>query len=103
MHDDEILAGTILDESGLTADELACACSVSTEWIVRHVEEGSFVVRGRVVTEWRFSTRDVGRARRILAIERDFDAVPELAALVADMLDELDTLRARLRRAGLTA
>jgi chaperone modulatory protein CbpM len=29
-------------------------------------------------------------------IERDFEAVPELAALVADLLEELDTLRARL-------
>jgi chaperone modulatory protein CbpM len=30
-------------------------------------------------------------------MERDFDAGPELAALVADMLDELDDLRAQLR------
>jgi chaperone modulatory protein CbpM len=29
-------------------------------------------------------------------VERDFDAVPELAALVADMLDEMDRLRERL-------
>ena len=30
-----------------------------------------------------------------------FDAAPELAALVADMQEELEELRARLRRAGL--
>lgn len=34
-------------------------------------------------------------------IERDFDAVPELAALVADLLEEMDELRVRLERAGL--
>jgi chaperone modulatory protein CbpM len=34
-------------------------------------------------------------------IERSFDAAPELAALVADMLEEMDALRARLRREGL--
>jgi chaperone modulatory protein CbpM len=34
-------------------------------------------------------------------LERDFDAVPELAALVADMLEEIDELRARLRAAGI--
>ena len=28
-------------------------------------------------------------------IEREFDAAPELAALVADMLEEMDELRAR--------
>jgi chaperone modulatory protein CbpM len=31
------------------------------------------------------------------ALERDFDAVPELAALMADLLEELDALRARSR------
>jgi chaperone modulatory protein CbpM len=34
-------------------------------------------------------------------LERDFEAEPELAALVADMLAELDALRVRLRCAGL--
>jgi chaperone modulatory protein CbpM len=34
-------------------------------------------------------------------LERDFEAVPELAALVADLLEEMDALRTRLRRAGL--
>jgi chaperone modulatory protein CbpM len=29
-------------------------------------------------------------------LERDFEAVPELAALMADLLEELDELRARL-------
>jgi chaperone modulatory protein CbpM len=30
-------------------------------------------------------------------IERDFDAAPELAALVADLLEEMDALRTQLR------
>jgi chaperone modulatory protein CbpM len=30
-------------------------------------------------------------------IERDFDAAPELAALVADLIEEIEALRARLR------
>jgi chaperone modulatory protein CbpM len=33
-------------------------------------------------------------------VERDFDAVPELAALVADLQEEIRHLRARLRQAG---
>ncbi len=40
---------------------------------------------------------------RACTVERDwgdFDAVPELAALVADLFEELDDLRHRLRRAG---
>jgi chaperone modulatory protein CbpM len=34
-------------------------------------------------------------------LERDFEAVPELAALMADLLEEMDELRTRLRRYGL--
>jgi chaperone modulatory protein CbpM len=50
---------------------------------------------------WRFSGPALQRARRMRQLERDFDAVPELAALVADLLEEMDSLRVRLRCAGL--
>lgn len=101
MRDDETVQGTVLQDAALNVEELACACSVSAEWVVEHVREGAFGDASVSYTEWRFSARDLGRARRIRALERDFDAVPELAALVADMLEELDALRARVRRAGL--
>ena len=101
MRDDDILTGALLEEACLTMEELASACSVSTEWIVRHVEEGALTGEGRSAVEWRFTRRDVWRVQHIYRLERDFDAAPELAALVADLLEEIDTLRARLRRAGL--
>ncbi|WP_281505704.1 hypothetical protein [Aromatoleum buckelii] len=41
--------------------------------------------------------------RRVRELERAFDADPELAAIVADLVDEVEQLRARLRRAGLPA
>jgi chaperone modulatory protein CbpM len=50
--------------------------------------------------EWRFGVAALERARRLREIERAFDAGPELAALVADMLEEMDELRAQLRRRG---
>lgn len=34
------------------------------------------------------------------SLERDFDAVPELASLVIDLEQELARVRARLRRLG---
>jgi chaperone modulatory protein CbpM len=39
--------------------------------------------------------------QRILVLERDFEAIPELAALVADLQEEIETLRKQLLRAGL--
>ena len=100
MHDENILTGTVLDEACLTVEEIASVCSVSTEWVVRHVEEGVFSGLGGTAAEWRFSSRDLWRVRHIYTLERNFDAAPELAALVADLLEELDTLRTRMRRAG---
>jgi chaperone modulatory protein CbpM len=101
MRDDEFLTGDLLEEACLTLEQLAKACSVDAEWVVRHVEEGMLEGARTSATEWRFSGRDLWRARNIHALERDFDAVPELAALVADLLEELEALRTRLRRAGL--
>ena len=97
----EVITVAVLEDPALTVEELACACSVSAEWVIRHVEEGALECRGEGVSHWRFSSRDIGRARRIRDLERDFDAVPELAALVADMLEEMDALRSRLHRSGL--
>ena len=41
------------------------------------------------------------RARRLLRVERDFDANEDLAALVVDMADEIRRLRARMRVLGI--
>lgn len=97
----EIFTAVVLDEVAYTVDDLALACSVSTAWVVTHVEEGALPRPASEPDQWRFGSRDLLRARRIRAVERDFDAEPQLAALVADMLDEIDALRARLRKSGL--
>ncbi|MBL8250293.1 MAG: MerR family transcriptional regulator [Candidatus Competibacter sp.] len=100
MRDDDIVTGVMLEEACLTVEQLAGACSVTPDWVRLHVEEG--LLSGSDATrEQRFTRRELWRARHIHRLERDFDAAPELAALVADLLEELDSLRARLRRAGL--
>ena len=86
-----------LEDACLTVDQLAGACAVNVEWVVRRVEDGVFTVTGSTTIEWRFTSRDLRRARVVRALERDFDAVPELAALVADLLEEVRMLRARVR------
>lgn len=97
----EEIVGAVLEGSFLTVDQVCAVCAIEAEWIVRHVEEGLIPVSGTTVTEWRFSSSDLRRAQRMRALERDFEAAPELAALMADMLEEMDELRARLRRAGI--
>jgi chaperone modulatory protein CbpM len=99
MNDE--ITGAVLEGASLTIRQVCAVCAIEEEWIVRHVQEGLFPVSGTTVTEWRFSSADLRRAQRMRALERDFDAAPELAALMADMLEEMDELRARLRRAGM--
>ncbi len=80
---------------------IAAACAVEPEWLARHLDEGLFPQVASIAGTWRFSSANLVRARRMRRLERDFDAVPELAALVADVLEEMDELRVRLRRVGL--
>jgi chaperone modulatory protein CbpM len=68
---------------------------------MRHIEEGLFPHAESVAGTWRFSGASLLRARRMRQLERDFDAAPELAALMADMLEEMDALRAQIQRNGL--
>jgi chaperone modulatory protein CbpM len=102
MTHDDILTGVLLDEVALSLDELACACAVDPNWIVERVEAGFLgnVVAGQI-TRWRFNGAELARARRLAAVERDFDANPELAALVADLIEEVERLKTRLNAAGL--
>jgi chaperone modulatory protein CbpM len=100
MQDRDVLVGTLLEDTCLTLEQLARACAVEREWVIEHVREGLLPAPGESPELWRFGSRELWRARQMLRFERDFEAVPELAALVADLLEEVEALRERLRRAG---
>ncbi len=84
----------------LTLEQLCSVCALERDWLVVRVREGLIPADGTTDTEWRFTTTALSRVRRMREIEVTYDAAPELAALVADMLEEMDALRARLRRGG---
>lgn len=94
------VTGTVLEERALTAEELARACRVDVAWVFRRVETG-VISAATSVPEPRFSGDDLLRARRVRMLEASFEADPELAGMVADLIDEVARLRARLRQAGL--
>lgn len=97
MQNNDFLAGTLLEEACLSFEELMRLAAVSPEWIARRIEAGLLeAARGTRAGEWRFTSLALQRARRLRTIERDFDANPELAALVADLLEELDRFRSKV-------
>ncbi len=101
MRDEDILIGSLMEDTWLTLEQVAAACGVEPGWLIRHLEEGLLFPHAQnMAGVWRFSGVALVRARRMRQLERDFDAVPELAALVADMLEEMDAMRARLRCLG---
>ena len=88
-------SGVVLDEAMLTIDELARACACEPHWVVERVEIG--VLECTLETgEPRFASAGLARARRLLELERRFDADPELAALAVDLIEEVQALRRRL-------
>lgn len=98
MGDNDILTGSLLEDSWLTPEQVAAACKVELEWLLRHIDDGCFPKVESVAGIWRISGSMLLRARRMRLLERDFDAVPELAALVADLLAEMDGLREQVER-----
>ncbi len=77
---------------------------MTREWVIEHVHAGVLLERaGPDPGGWTFASHDLIRAKHLYSLERQFDANPELAGLVVDLFEELERLRARLKREGLSA
>ncbi|MGZ5179318.1 MAG: chaperone modulator CbpM [Ramlibacter sp.] len=92
IHDQvEVLAG-----AAFTADDIARACGTQVTWVQERVQAGVLRV-DQATGEWRFDGATLVRARRIARLEMTFEADPQLAALAADLMEEVEMLRRRLR------
>ncbi len=97
MPRSEMMITTIVEETYLSLEQVATLCSVEPSWILQHIEEGLLPAARQDGGDWAFSSVELTRARRLVTIERNFEAQPELAALVADLQEELDSLRRQLQ------
>lgn len=97
IQDVRVIQGVLVDDAWLTLEQVAAACGVSPAWLQYRIELELFPDAESVAGVWRFSGACLLRAKRMRRLERDFDALPELAALFADLLEERDALRSRLR------
>lgn len=101
-REQNLLTGSVIgDEGVLSIEELARACSAEPQWIIELVSVGVLEPQGRETSRWRFRATDLTCARRVARLQRDFDASLDAAAVMLHLLDQIEQLRARLKRAGL--
>jgi chaperone modulatory protein CbpM len=88
------------EQTRLTLADLSRACAVHEELIIELVDMGVLEPQGREPARWAFGGASLHRARVALRLQRDLDIDLAGAALALELLDEIASLRARLRAMG---
>lgn len=89
--------GLLLDhEHPLTLAELSRACSMHADWVLELVEEGILEPLEPKVTRLCFSGHSLHRAMVVKRLQTDLGINLSGAALALQLMEEVETLRARL-------
>ncbi len=95
----KLLYGDLLDEDvEMTLAQLCQACELSEAQIIELVEQGIIDPLGPEPAEWRFVSVSLRRVRITRNLQRDLGVNAPGAALALELLEEIEELRARLRR-----
>ncbi|VAW76506.1 hypothetical protein MNBD_GAMMA14-1957 [hydrothermal vent metagenome] len=93
-----ILKGILIDEQiRISLGDICRACSRHAEWVIELVDEGVLEPTGPSPEQWHFSPAALQRALVATRLQRDLGINLAGVALALDLLDEINTLRARLR------
>jgi len=91
-----VFSGHIVEEEvELTLADLSRACCVNAEWLIALVDEG-VLEPVEMEKPWRFSGASVYRARTVQRLQQDLGVNMAGAALALELLEQIDSLRARL-------
>jgi len=97
-----VIDGVVVEEDvRFTLVDLCRACGAERAQLIALVDEGVIEPSTALHGDWVFSGSALLRARAALRLVRDLGVGVAGAALVLDLLDEIETLRAQLRRAGI--
>jgi chaperone modulatory protein CbpM len=94
-----LAAELVEEDTELSLADLCRACQLPAERVFELVDEGVIEPLGRQPARWRFRAISIRRVRCVQRLERDLGVNVAGAALVLDLLDELERLRGRLRHA----
>jgi chaperone modulatory protein CbpM len=94
------VVGDAAEDAWFELDAFAQACGVESAFIASLIDE-ELLQPAALTPVWRFGGAELARVRRIRRLQHDFEANLQSVAVMLDLLDEIDRLRAALRRAGL--
>lgn len=93
----DVIDGMIVeDDMEFSLGELSHICAVNAEWIISLVEEGILEPVDITSQQWRFRGICLRRVRIIQRLQKDLDVNLAGAALVLQLLEEIEILRTRL-------
>ncbi len=88
-----VYTAEVIDDEGLSLEQLCRAFDVKAEWIISLVEESIIAPQGDIMDSWRFSGSSLRRVRSALRLQRDLGVNLAGIALALDLLDENENLR----------
>ena len=95
----DILSGYILeDETRLTLRQLCDACAVRAEYIIELVDVGFIEPSGVERSHWCFNGVTIRRVQKAKRLQHDLGVNLAGVALALDLIEEIESLRARLDR-----
>jgi len=96
-----VLADAAVDEHGawIGLEEFCQACQVEADFVDLLIQEGMLAAAQRGAALG-FASAEIVRVRRIRRLQHDFEASLPAVALMLDLLDEIERLRAVTRCAG---
>jgi len=86
------------DEVHLSLGDLCRVCGISAEQVLALVDEGVIEASGSDPGRWRFQAVSIRRVRCAYRLTRDLGVNLAGAALVLELLEEIEQLRAQVRR-----
>src|SRR5689334_6994605 len=80
----------------LSLEELCHACGVAPEFIQEMIEHGALEPQGYSIETWRFDADQLRRIRTAIHLHQDLEVNLAGAALVLDLMDQIEEMRSRL-------
>ncbi len=90
------LVGMVLDEQAvLSLADLCRICAIEQQMVVAMIDEGLIEPQGESDDQWCFSAAELRRVKVAIRLQQDLRVNLPGAALIVDLLEELEELRRR--------